>query len=320
MIKSLIQSLSNEVFIDCGSRYTKLYIPSTQIKEILESSIEIDGIKYFPIHKGEISDFNQALDMFNEIIHSARKKSSFITKHFLSPRLYIIVHYGIPEVQIAAYRDIVEQIGAMSCKVFYEGIASSFVSEGFSAVCSLGDFKSEIIIRDSLQIFYHCAIDFGLAHFAKYIAQYLKQKYSVIIEESEGIKMFKELANKTHRRQMEVEFAGIDIRKKTSVAMKIASSELELQLKMYFEDFNKSIRLALSSVPKEIQYKVLKSGWLFVGGFVEIAKMEKLLTSIIKTKITIFKSPQFASVIGAANLIKSEKALEKFEIKDTLLL
>ena len=290
------------VSIDTNSK--KVLAVGKEAKEMLgRTPGKVKAIK--PMKDGVIADFEITEEMLNRFIKKA------IGKNILSkPRILICCPSNITGVEKNAIKEIAERTGAR--KVFLEeepkvaavGAGIDIAKPSGSMVIDIGGGTTDIAVLSLGGIVTSDSIKVAGNTFDEDIANYIKEKYKVIIGEktSEEIKtsIGTVIKDKNNR---EIEITGRSVSSGLPETVKVNSNDVEEALREDIKRIILSAKGVLEKTPPELSADIAEKGIVLTGGGALINGLVGKLKEELKVPVFISDNPLTNVVEGTGILL-----------------
>lgn len=246
-----------------------------------------------PMRDGVIADFDITEEMLNRFIKKA------IGKKMLSkPRILICCPSNITGVEKNAIKEIAERTGAK--KVFLEeepkvaavGAGIDISKPTGSMVIDIGGGTTDIAVLSLGGIVTSDSIKVAGNTFDEDIANYIKEKYKVIIGEktAEDIKTNIGTVIKEKEKQ-EMEVTGRSVTTGLPETIKVNSDDIEEALRNDIKKIISVTKAVLEKTPPELSADIAEKGIVLTGGGALINGLVQKLKSELKVPVFISDSP-----------------------------
>ena len=300
--KGVVLNEPSVVSIDTNSK--KVLAVGKEAKEMLgRTPGKVKAIK--PMKDGVIADFEITEEMLNRFIKKA------IGKNILSkPRILICCPSNITGVEKNAIKEIAERTGAR--KVFLEeepkvaavGAGIDIAKPSGSMVIDIGGGTTDIAVLSLGGIVTSDSIKVAGNTFDEDIANYIKEKYKVIIGEktSEDIKtsIGTVIKDKNNR---EIESTGRSVSSGLPETVKVNSNDIEEALREDIKRIILSAKGVLEKTPPELSADIAEKGIVLTGGGALINGLVGKLKEELKVPVFISDNPLTNVVEGTGILL-----------------
>ena len=300
--KGVVLNEPSVVSIDTNSK--KVLAVGKEAKEMLgRTPGKVKAIK--PMKDGVIADFEITEEMLNRFIKKA------IGKNILSkPRILICCPSNITGVEKNAIKEIAERTGAR--KVFLEeepkvaavGAGIDIAKPSGSMVIDIGGGTTDIAVLSLGGIVTSDSIKVAGNTFDEDIANYIKEKYKVIIGEktSEEIKtsIGTVIKDKNNR---EIEITGRSVSSGLPETVKVNSNDVEEALREDIKRIILSAKGVLEKTPPELSADIAEKGIVLTGGGALINGLVGKLKEELKVPVFISDNPLTNVVEGTGILL-----------------
>ena len=300
--KGVVLNEPSVVSIDTNSK--KVLAVGKEAKEMLgRTPGKVKAIK--PMKDGVIADFEITEEMLNRFIKKA------IGKNILSkPRILICCPSNITGVEKNAIKEIAERTGAR--KVFLEeepkvaavGAGIDIAKPSGSMVIDIGGGTTDIAVLSLGGIVTSDSIKVAGNTFDEDIANYIKEKYKVIIGEktSEEIKTSIGTAIKD-KNNREIEITGRSVSSGLPETVKVNSNDVEEALREDIKRIILSTKGVLEKTPPELSADIAEKGIVLTGGGALINGLVGKLKEELKVPVFISDNPLTNVVEGTGILL-----------------
>lgn len=300
--KGVVLNEPSVVSIDSNTK--KVLAVGKEAKEMLgRTPGKVKAIK--PMKDGVIADFEITEEMLNRFIKKA------IGKNILSkPRILICCPSNITGVEKNAIKEIAERTGAR--KVFLEeepkvaavGAGIDIAKPSGSMVIDIGGGTTDIAVLSLGGIVTSDSIKVAGNTFDEDIANYIKEKYKVIIGEktSEDIKtsIGTVIKDKNNR---EIEITGRSVSSGLPETVKVNSNDIEEALREDIKRIILSAKGVLEKTPPELSADIAEKGIVLTGGGALINGLVGKLKEELKVPVFISDNPLTNVVEGTGILL-----------------
>ena len=300
--KGVVLNEPSVVSIDTNTK--KVLAVGKEAKEMLgRTPGKVKAIK--PMKDGVIADFEITEEMLNRFIKKA------IGKNILSkPRILICCPSNITGVEKNAIKEIAERTGAR--KVFLEeepkvaavGAGIDIAKPSGSMVIDIGGGTTDIVVLSLGGIVTSDSIKVAGNTFDEDIANYIKEKYKVIIGEktSEDIKtsIGTVIKDKNNR---EIEITGRSVSSGLPETVKVNSNDIEEALREDIKRIILSAKGVLEKTPPELSADIAEKGIVLTGGGALINGLVGKLKEELKVPVFISDNPLTNVVEGTGILL-----------------
>ena len=300
--KGVVLNEPSVVSIDTNTK--KVLAVGKEAKEMLgRTPGKVKAIK--PMKDGVIADFEITEEMLNRFIKKA------IGKNILSkPRILICCPSNITGVEKNAIKEIAERTGAR--KVFLEeepkvaavGAGIDIAKPSGSMVIDIGGGTTDIAVLSLGGIVTSDSIKVAGNTFDEDIANYIKEKYKVIIGEktSEDIKtsICTVIKDKNNR---EIEITGRSVSSGLPETVKVNSNDIEEALREDIKRIILSAKGVLEKTPPELSADIAEKGIVLTGGGALINGLVGKLKEELKVPVFISDNPLTNVVEGTGILL-----------------
>ena len=300
--KGVVLNEPSVVSIDTNTK--KVLAVGKEAKEMLgRTPGKVKAIK--PMKDGVIADFEITEEMLNRYIKKA------IGKNILSKaRILICCPSNITGVEKNAIKEIAERTGAR--KVFLEeepkvaavGAGIDIAKPSGSMVIDIGGGTTDIAVLSLGGIVTSDSIKVAGNTFDEDIANYIKEKYKVIIGEktSEDIKtsIGTVIKDKNNR---EIEITGRSVSSGLPETVKVNSNDIEEALREDIKRIILSAKGVLEKTPPELSADIAEKGIVLTGGGALINGLVGKLKEELKVPVFISDNPLTNVVEGTGILL-----------------
>ena len=300
--KGVVLNEPSVVSIDTNTK--KVLAVGKEAKEMLgRTPGKVKAIK--PMKDGVIADFEITEEMLNRFIKKA------IGKNILSkPRILICCPSNITGVEKNAIKEIAERTGAR--KVFLEeepkvaavGAGIDIAKPSGSMVIDIGGGTTDIAVLSLGGIVTSDSIKVAGNTFDEDIANYIKEKYKVIIGEktSEEIKtsIGTVIKDKNNR---EIDITGRSVSSGLPETVKVNSNDIEEALREDIKRIILSAKGVLEKTPPELSADIAEKGIVLTGGGALINGLVGKLKEELKVPVFISDNPLTNVVEGTGILL-----------------
>lgn len=271
-----------------------------------------------PMKDGVISDFDITQEMLRYFIRQTQGKFSFFR---FKPRIIIAVPSGITQVERRAVKEAAESAGAREVFLIEEPMAAALgaglpVTEASgSMIVDIGGGTTEVAVISLAGIVYSDSARVGGDKMDESIAEYIKQKYNLLIGErtAEDIKISIGTAFiKDEPRSYEVR--GRDLVTGIPKTLVLGEEEVLEALSDVCAQIVKTIRNALESTPPELAADIVDRGIVLAGGGSLLSGIDDLLRSEVGLPIFHADDPLTCVATGTGKVLDEIDLLATIEL------
>ncbi len=271
-----------------------------------------------PMKDGVISDFDITQEMLRYFIRQTQGKFSFFR---FKPRIIIAVPSGITQVERRAVKEAAESAGAREVFLIEEPMAAALgaglpVTEASgSMIVDIGGGTTEVAVISLAGIVYSDSARVGGDKMDESIAEYIKQKYNLLIGErtAEDIKISIGTAFiKEEPRSYEVR--GRDLVTGIPKTLVLGEEEVLEALSDVCAQIVKTIRNALESTPPELAADIVDRGIVLAGGGSLLSGMDDLLRAEVGLPIFHADDPLTCVATGTGKVLDEIDLLATIEL------
>ncbi len=271
-----------------------------------------------PMKDGVISDFDITQEMLRYFIRQTQGKFSFFR---FKPRIIIAVPSGITQVERRAVKEAAESAGAREVFLIEEPMAAALgaglpVTEASgSMIVDIGGGTTEVAVISLAGIVYSDSARVGGDKMDESIAEYIKQKYNLLIGErtAEDIKISIGTAFiKDEPRSYEVR--GRDLVTGIPKTLVLGEEEVLEALSDVCAQIVKTIRNALESTPPELAADIVDRGIVLAGGGSLLSGMADLLRAEVGLPIFHADDPLTCVATGTGKVLDEIDLLATIEL------
>ena len=340
VVKYLVAPFSRDMGIDLGTANTLVFIrgKGILIREPSVVAINRDTEKVLavgndaknmigrtpgnivairPMRDGVIADFNVTERMLRYFISKAHRRSRLVR-----PRIIICVPSGVTEVEKRAVIDAAYQAGARDAFLIEEPMAAAF-GAGLpvedptgNMIVDIGGGTTEVAVISMGGIVTSQSIRIGGDEMDEDIAQYIKQKYKLMIGErtAEDIKL-KIGSAKNFNSDEEEEVRGRDLVTGLPKTIAISSSEIREALSETVSSIVGTVKITLERTPPELASDIMDHGIILAGGGSLLKGLDNLLAEETGMPVYITEKPLDCVVEGTGQVLEELDRLEPVLIK-----
>ncbi len=340
VVKYLVAPFSRDMGIDLGTANTLVFIrgKGILIREPSVVAINRDTEKVLavgndaknmigrtpgnivairPMRDGVIADFNVTERMLRYFISKAHRRSRLVR-----PRIIICVPSGVTEVEKRAVIDAAYQAGARDAFLIEEPMAAAF-GAGLpvedptgNMIVDIGGGTTEVAVISMGGIVTSQSIRIGGDEMDEDIAQYIKQKYKLMIGErtAEDIKL-KIGSAKNFNSDEEEEVRGRDLVTGLPKTIAISSSEIREALSETVSSIVSTVKITLERTPPELASDIMDHGIILAGGGSLLKGLDNLLAEETGMPVYITEKPLDCVVEGTGQVLEELDRLEPVLIK-----
>ncbi|MBL4824891.1 MAG: rod shape-determining protein [SAR324 cluster bacterium] len=271
-----------------------------------------------PMKDGVISDFDITQEMLRYFIRQTQGKFSFFR---FKPRIIIAVPSGITQVERRAVKEAAESAGAREVFLIEEPMAAALgaglpVTEASgSMIVDIGGGTTEVAVISLAGIVYSDSARVGGDKMDESIAEYIKQKYNLLIGErtAEDIKISIGTAFiKDEPRSYEVR--GRDLVTGIPKTLVLGEEEVLEALSDVCAQIVKTIRNALESTPPELAADIVDRGIVLAGGGSLLSGIDDLLRAEVGLPIFHADDPLTCVATGTGKVLDEIDLLATIEL------
>lgn len=271
-----------------------------------------------PMKDGVISDFDITQEMLRYFIRQTQGKFSFFR---FKPRIIIAVPSGITQVERRAVKEAAESAGAREVFLIEEPMAAALgaglpVTEASgSMIVDIGGGTTEVAVISLAGIVYSDSARVGGDKMDESIAEYIKQKYNLLIGErtAEDIKISIGTAFiKEEPRSYEVR--GRDLVTGIPKTLVLGEEEVLEALSDVCAQIVKTIRNALESTPPELAADIVDRGIVLAGGGSLLSGIDDLLRAEVGLPIFHADDPLTCVATGTGKVLDEIDLLATIEL------
>ena len=271
-----------------------------------------------PMKDGVISDFDITQEMLRYFIRQTQSKFTFFR---FKPRIVVAVPSGITQVERRAVKEAAESAGAREVFLIEEPMAAALgaglpVTEASgSMIVDIGGGTTEVAVISLAGIVYSDSARVGGDKMDDSIAEYIKQKYNLLIGErsAEEIKISIGSAFiKDDPRSYEVR--GRDLVTGIPKTLVLGEEEIQEALSDVCGQIVKTIRNALESTPPELAADIVDRGIVLAGGGSLLSGMEDLLRQEVGLPIFHAEDPLTSVAVGTGKVLDEIDLLATIEL------
>ncbi len=296
------------VAIDVETKEVVAY--GTQAKEMFGKCPDKIKIVH-PIRKGIIADF----DLSDKLMNYFLKRTS-IKRSFFKPKIVMSVPQEISGVEMSAFQEIGERMGARST-ILVNGMKASALGAGMdmdkrkaSMIIDIGHGQTNLAILSSNQIIKGISIDIAGEKFDKQIISYLKKKYHLLIGDATAEKIKIE-GSSLFEKEKEVEVSGKDLITNLPHTITISSTDLKEAIQEDIYELIDIIKEVLEEIHPEVSGDIAKEGIILVGGSASLNGLDKLLSFELDIPVRVAADSATATIDGIGILLENVSKLEK---------
>ncbi|MEG1008899.1 MAG: rod shape-determining protein [Clostridia bacterium] len=296
-----INKITNEV-LSVGS----------QAKEMIGRTPEnIVAIK--PLRDGVIADFESTRLLLDSFISRVVNKSLFY-----KPRLVISIPFGITDVEERAVEGVGYKIGAKEVYLVEEAMAASIGAkiiiekpEG-SMVVDIGGGTTDMAVLSMGGIVVSNSIKLAGENFDKEIVEFVKNKYNVVISESDAEEVKKQIGTvKTIMNDEKLTLKGRNISSGLPVNVVVTSSDISNAILPTINNIIKVIKSTLEETPPEISADIMDFGIILSGGSSFLKNLDRYISDELNIPVHIADSASDNVIRGIGATLDNIKVLKK---------
>jgi rod shape-determining protein MreB len=271
-----------------------------------------------PMKDGVISDFDITQEMLRHFIRMTQSKFSFFR---FKPRIIVAVPSGITQVERRAVKEAAESAGAREVFLIEEPMAAALgaglpVTEASgSMIVDIGGGTTEVAVISLAGIVYSDSARVGGDKMDESIAEYIKQKYNLLIGErtAEDIKInIGSAFIKEEPKSYEVR--GRDLVTGIPKTLVLGEEEVLEALSDVCAQIVKTIRNALESTPPELAADIVDRGIVLAGGGSLLSGIDDLLRAEVGLPIFHADDPLTCVATGTGKVLDELDLLATIEL------
>ncbi|MBT3215026.1 MAG: rod shape-determining protein [Deltaproteobacteria bacterium] len=271
-----------------------------------------------PMKDGVISDFDITQEMLRHFIRLTQSKFSFFR---FKPRIIVAVPSGITQVERRAVKEAAESAGAREVFLIEEPMAAALgaglpVTEASgSMIVDIGGGTTEVAVISLAGIVYSDSARVGGDKMDESIAEYIKQKYNLLIGErtAEDIKInIGSAFIKEEPKSYEVR--GRDLVTGIPKTLVLGEEEVLEALSDVCAQIVKTIRNALESTPPELAADIVDRGIVLAGGGSLLSGIDDLLRAEVGLPIFHADDPLTCVATGTGKVLDELDLLATIEL------
>jgi rod shape-determining protein MreB len=271
-----------------------------------------------PMKDGVISDFDITQEMLRHFIRLTQSKFSFFR---FKPRIIVAVPSGITQVERRAVKEAAESAGAREVFLIEEPMAAALgaglpVTEASGRmIVDIGGGTTEVAVISLAGIVYSDSARVGGDKMDESIAEYIKQKYNLLIGErtAEDIKInIGSAFIKEEPKSYEVR--GRDLVTGIPKTLVLGEEEVLEALSDVCAQIVKTIRNALESTPPELAADIVDRGIVLAGGGSLLSGIDDLLRAEVGLPIFHADDPLTCVATGTGKVLDELDLLATIEL------
>ncbi|MGB9668280.1 MAG: rod shape-determining protein [Thermosulfidibacteraceae bacterium] len=340
MLDKLFGLFSKDLAIDLGTANTVVYVRGKGIVVCEPSVVAVDKNRnkvvavgdeakrmmgktpdhidvIRPLRDGVITNFEVTEAMLSYFIKKVHNRKTFVR-----PRVVIAVPSGITQVEKRAVIDSAMGAGVREVYLIEQPMAAA-IGAGLpvedptgSMVVDIGGGTTEIAVITLSGIAYSYSLRVGGDEIDEAIAQYIKQKYGLIIglPTAERIKIEMGSAHPSTDRDGEIEVKGRDAAEGIPKKIKITSKDVREAMMEPIMEIVKTVKLSLENVAPELSADLVERGITLTGGGALIPGLDVLISEYTKLPAWAAEDPLFCVVKGAGKILEELDLLSRVTI------
>lgn len=286
--KSIIQGSSqvaidikNGEYIAIGDKALEMYGKSPENIAVIN-----------PIQDGTISDFDTTKILLKYYIEKASGGFSIV-----QPKVVINAPSGINDIELRAIEDASIYAGAREVYILESSLAAA-IGAGFDVsksegriIVNIGAGNTEIAIISMNGIVLSKNLKFGGAQLDQRIADYIYDKYSLLIGLNTAKEIKENLGNVFESTNTSYEVSGRDLLSGMPVNLDINDQDVLFAIKGDINQIINEIRMQIEKNPPELAKDILKNGIFLTGGLSQLKGLDKLIEKEIGIKVIRSENP-----------------------------
>lgn len=270
-----------------------------------------------PVNFGIVSNFDEALYFLGEVLRDIKKNyfSLFGLKFLIG------IPLNLTEVQKRGVIDVGKGVGAKEVYLVEEPLAFALganldIDEARGIlVVDIGGGTTDIALISLGGIVIGKSIKIGGEIFNQNIIDYVKEKYEVIIGESQAEEAKIRVGSLNNRHQPTTFLLkGRDIYSGLPKEVNFTSNDLRESIFDSLMEIANSLKDIINMAPPDLLGDVTSLGIFLGGGGSLIEGIDSFLEKEVKIKISLVEEPKFAVIRGIGKIIEDFERYKKFLI------
>lgn len=245
-----------------------------------------------PIQDGTISDFDTTKILLKYYIEKASGGFSIV-----QPKVVINAPSGINDIELRAIEDASIYAGAREVYILESSLAAA-IGAGFDVsksegrvIVNIGAGNTEIAIISMNGIVLSKNLKFGGVQLDQRIADYIYDKYSLLIGLNTAKEIKENLGNVFESTNTSYEVSGRDLLSGMPVNLDINDQDVLFAIKGDINQIINEIRMQIEKNPPELAKDILKNGIFLTGGLSQLKGLDKLIEKEIGIKVIRSENP-----------------------------
>jgi rod shape-determining protein MreB and related proteins len=262
---------------------------------------------YRPLREGVIADYRVTQAM----LHYFLKKTTPKWWPF-KPEVVISVPAGITSTERRAVVEAALNAGAKACYLVKEPILAALGanlpinSHQGQMIVNIGGGTSEVAIISLGGIVVARSIRIAGDKFDQEIANYIKQKYNLIIGDQTAEKVKIQVGTALpEKKERVVTIKGRDLVSGLPRIIQINSNEVALALRDTLEEILQAVKQVLRETPPELAGDIMEKGMTITGGSALLANIDKFFSENTGVPATVAEDPLRCVARGTGVILES---------------
>lgn len=270
-----------------------------------------------PVNFGIVTNFDETLYFLEEILRNI-KKDYFSLFGF---RVLIGIPLNLTEVQKRGVIDVGKGVGARNVYLVEEPIAFALganldIDEAKGVlVVDIGGGTTDIALISLGGVVIGKSIKIGGEIFNQNIIEYVKEKYEIIIGESQAAEAKLKVGSLNNRLQpASFLLKGRDIYSGLPKEVNFTSNDLRESIFDSLLEIASNLKDIINMAPPDLLGDVTTLGIFLGGGGSLIEGIDSFLEKEVKIKVNLVEEPKFAVIRGIGKIIEDFERYRKFLI------
>jgi rod shape-determining protein MreB and related proteins len=339
----LYAMFSNDLAVDLGTAYTKVYVKGRGIvchepsvvavqrdsrgnKKVLAVGKEakemvgrtpgsIQAIR--PMKDGVIADFEITQEMLRYFITRVHNRKTLVR-----PRIIVGVPFGITEVEKRAVKEAATSAGAREVYLIEEPMAAAIgaglpiTEPSGNMIVGIGGGTTEVAVISLAGIVNSRSVRIAGDKMDEAIIQHMKRKYNLLVGEAtaERIKINIGTAYPTDE-PLTMEVRGRDLVAGVPKTIVVSSDEIRDALSDPINAVVDAVRVVLDRTPPELSADIADKGIVLAGGGAMLRNLDLLLREETGLPVMIADDPTSAVVLGCGMALDELDLLKQVSIE-----
>jgi len=342
MLKWIQGLLSNDIGIDLGTSYTRIYARGQGIvsneptvvavardhtgtrkvsavgraaKEMLGRTPNgIEAIR--PMRSGVIADFESVSAMLRYFIKQVNGN-----RGLSAPRVIVCVPVGVTEVEKRAVREAVATAGAREVFLIEEPMAAAIganlpiTEPSGNMIVDIGGGRTEVAVISLSGVVFAHSVRVGGEKMDEALVQYVKRRYNLLLGEQTAEEVKRRLGSAAPLDTLEeMEIKGRDVVGGVPKSVVLNSDEVREALTESITGIVEAVRFSLERTPPELAADIVDRGIVLAGGGALLKRLDVLLREETGLPVMVADDPMCAVIRGIGQALEKLHLLKEIAV------